>query len=72
MRITWRGFRMLVFSVAVACGRLCAWLFGFIRVRGGVFGAWRGGCCGAFGGGFKAQFFAAGLSILLGLANSFV
>lgn len=50
MRIPWRGFRMLVFSVAVACGRRCAGLFGFIRVRGGVFDAWRGGCCGAFGG----------------------
>lgn len=49
MRIPWRGFRMLVFSVAVACGRRCAGLFGFIRVRVGVFGAWRGGCCGAFG-----------------------
>ena len=49
MRITWRGFSVLVFYVAAPCRWRCAGLFGFIRVRGGVFSAWRGGFCGAFG-----------------------
>ena len=55
---------MLVFSVSVPCRWLCAALFGFMRVRGGVFGAWRGGCFGAFGGLFLLKIKAAYAAIM--------